>query len=89
MNQQRIQAYLNLIQSLLTCSEGEKIAILEANQELVDEGFVTKLLEIAENLRQQGDLDKANRLMNIAENLLKIPSKSPFLTTTEAAYLDF
>jgi CHAT domain-containing protein len=89
MNQQRIQAYLNLIQSLLTCPEGEEIPILEANQELVDEGFVTKLLEIAENLRQQGDLDKANRLMNIAENLLKIPSKSPFLTTTEAAYLDF
>ncbi|WP_155960359.1 hypothetical protein [Fischerella sp. PCC 9605] len=43
MNEQRQQAYLNLIQSLLNCPEGEESEILAANQDLIDAGFLRVL----------------------------------------------
>jgi CHAT domain-containing protein len=66
MNEQRQQAYLNLIRSLLNCHSGEKSEILAANQDLLDASLVQIMLEMASNLIQQGELDQANRLMNIA-----------------------
>lgn len=40
MNEQRIAAYLSLIQELLDCPGGEERQILNGHLELVDEGFV-------------------------------------------------
>ena len=40
MDEQRVQAYLSLIQELLECPSGEELQILEAHLELVDEGFM-------------------------------------------------
>jgi hypothetical protein len=40
MDEQRMQAYLSLIQELLECPSGEEPQILNRHQELVDEGFV-------------------------------------------------
>ncbi|WP_273247437.1 hypothetical protein [Limnospira indica] len=39
MDEQRVQAYLSLIQELLNCP-GEALQILNSHLELVDEGFV-------------------------------------------------
>ena len=39
MNEVRRQAYLNLIESLLTCPSEEEIPILQANLELIDDNF--------------------------------------------------
>ena len=47
MNETRRQAYLNLIDSLLTCPSGEEIEILQANLELIDDGFAQYLREWA------------------------------------------
>ncbi|MHC5823953.1 MAG: hypothetical protein ACYT04_50995 [Nostoc sp.] len=40
MNEQRLQAYYKLIESLLNCPNGEESEILAANTELLDGGFV-------------------------------------------------
>jgi hypothetical protein len=40
MDEQRVQAYLSLIQELLECPGGEELQILNGHLELVDEGFV-------------------------------------------------
>ncbi|WDD33398.1 tetratricopeptide repeat protein [Nostoc sp. UHCC 0926] len=90
MNEQRQQDYLSLIQSLLNCRSHDEVQeILAANQDLIDDpGSVQKMLEMASNLRKQGELDQANRLMNIAGQQLGISSKLSS-TAIEKEYLDF
>ena len=87
MNEQRTQAYLNLINQLLSCNDGDEPRILQENQELLDQGLVTELLKVADNLRLRSDLNNANRLMNIAGNLLQSYSSSSIKTETN--YLNF
>ncbi|MEG4805746.1 hypothetical protein QUB63_28925 [Microcoleus sp. ARI1-B5] len=43
MNEERRQAYLTLIQSLLTWDSDEQTAILQANLELLDDEFAQYL----------------------------------------------
>lgn len=40
MKEERRKAYLNLINALLNCSSGEEPQILNANQDLLDAGFI-------------------------------------------------
>jgi hypothetical protein len=41
MDEQRTQAYINLIEQLLTCTDDEELNnILQANQELIDPDFL-------------------------------------------------
>ncbi len=87
MNEQRTQAYLNLINQLLSCNNSDEPRILQENQELLDQGLVTELLKVADNLRLRSDLNNANRLMNIAGNLLQSYSSSSIKTETN--YLNF
>ena len=63
MNEQRLQAYQQLIQQLLSCPNGEEAAILAANTELLDVGFLQMVVEVAENFTQKGEENNANRLM--------------------------
>ncbi|MBD2489953.1 CHAT domain-containing protein [Aulosira sp. FACHB-615] len=69
MNEQRQQAYLNLIRSLLDSSSGEEPEILAANQELLDAGFVQTVEEVAQMCSQHGDEKTANRLQSLAMQL--------------------
>ena len=76
MNEQRQQAYFNLIQSLLNCrSHDEILEILVANQNLLDDSLVQKMLKRASYLLKQSELDLANRLMNIAGQQLGVYTK--------------
>jgi CHAT domain-containing protein len=68
MNEQRQQAYLNLIQVLLS-SPDVKVEILAANQDLLDAGFLKAVRNLAEIFLQQGDENTANWLRNL-ENLV-------------------
>ncbi|MBD2604080.1 CHAT domain-containing protein [Scytonema hofmannii FACHB-248] len=77
MNEQRLQAYLNLINQLLSCASGEEVQILNANQDLVDAGLVQKMLEVANDLRMQGNLEAANSLMNVAGRLMRVYDNTP------------
>ncbi|GCL52756.1 TPR repeat precursor [Microcystis aeruginosa NIES-3806] len=87
MNEQRTQTYLNLINQLLSCNDGDETRILQENRELLDQGLVTELLKVADNLKIQSDLNNANRLMNIAGNLLQSYSSSSI--NTETNYFNF
>ena len=65
-------AYLNLINQLLTCPSGEEQEILNTHPELLDDGLVAAMLEKADNLREQGELNKANWLKDFAGLLGKV-----------------
>ena len=54
MDEARLQAYLNLIQQLLTCASGEEVNnILQAHQELVDREFLQEMERCADWLEEQ------------------------------------
>ena len=69
MEETRAQAYLQLIQTLLNCPNGEEPQILQANLELVDSGFLQLCEVVAENLAEEGEENYANFLRNLASQL--------------------
>ncbi|MDZ8264664.1 MAG: tetratricopeptide repeat protein, partial [Nostoc sp. ChiQUE01b] len=70
MNEQRQQAYLNLIQRLLNCRTNDEFQeTLAANQELVDIGFLQAIEAEAQRFSQQGDEKTANWLQGLAMQL--------------------
>ena len=66
MDEQRVQAYLSLIQELLECPSGEEPQILNRHLELVDEGFVPVCELVAAQLQQAGQENQAQFLWNVA-----------------------
>ena len=77
-------AYQEIIAQLLNCASNEEARqILDANRDWVDAGLNQTMLEVAEDLRIQGDLDKSNFLMNIVEELMGVHGN------TSDAQLDF
>jgi len=87
MKTQRVEAYLELIQRLLDCPKGQELALLQANETLIDEGLVQVMDEVAAQLNAQGDGATATFLQDWAEelrNVLKPPaSKTVPLPETE------
>jgi CHAT domain-containing protein/predicted LPLAT superfamily acyltransferase len=70
--------YQGIIAQLLNCASNEEAwQILDANRDWVDAGLQQTMLEVAEDLRIQGDLDKANFLMNLTGQLMGIYSNPP------------
>ncbi|WP_230967846.1 tetratricopeptide repeat protein [Nostoc sp. WHI] len=70
MNEQRQQAYLNLIQRVLNCPTNDEFQeTLAANQELVDIGFLQAIEAEAQRFSQQGDETRANWLQSLAMQL--------------------
>jgi hypothetical protein len=72
MNEQRLQAYYQLIESLLNCTDGKEPEILAANQELLDAGFVQAVEEVAQMCSQRGDENTANWLQSLAMQLREV-----------------
>src|SRR4028119_1120426 len=69
MDETRAQAYLQLIETLLNCPNGEKQQILQANLELVDSGFLQFCEVVAENRAEEGQENQANYLRNLASQI--------------------
>ncbi len=69
MEEQRLQAYYQLIESLLNCPDGEEPEILAANTELLDADFLEVLAAVADHFAQQGEENTANWLRNFATSL--------------------
>jgi len=87
----RTQAYLNLIQELLPYSSlvdysSQVNQILNANQELIDKGFVDEMRGVAGWLTQQGHKKEAEFLKDIANQLAKFISDA---APTHQDYLNF
>jgi len=89
MNEQRREAYLNLIQSLLSCPSGEEPKILTANQELLDPGFLEMVEAETRMLSQEGDENTANWLKGLANYLkeaLNLDTEAQNLENAITAY---
>ena len=100
MNEQRLQAYQQLIQQLLSCpSQEEAEIILAANAELLDAGFLQVVVGVAGMFTQEGQENTANWLLALASQLsegLGIPldgnTPEPETTVNESdidTYLQF
>ena len=59
MNEQRTQAYLNLINQLLSCNEGDEPQILQENQRLLDRGLIEIMIAVAQQYREAGRENEA------------------------------
>ena len=68
MDEQRFDAYLELIQALLECPSGEEDDILNAHRELVDADFVQVVEALAENMAAEGN-SNAGWWQNLAAHL--------------------
>lgn len=68
MDTQRKEAYLALINTLLT-SAGEELKILAASQDLIDDDFVRTLEKVAVALADEGNQDTADWLRSLASEL--------------------
>ncbi|WP_414582013.1 CHAT domain-containing protein [Scytonema sp. PCC 10023] len=77
MNEQRQQAYLDLIERLLNCPSGEEPEILEANQDLLDADFLLMLEAMAEYESQEGNENTASWLRNLANQLREALNLTP------------
>ena len=82
MDEQRLQAYVNLINQLLNCSRGEEVQIIETNRELVDAYLSHIMAQVAEQLA-------ANCHQNSADFLLSLRSKLFYANPSFQDYLQF
>ncbi len=64
--QSRADSYLKLIQTLLGCSKGDEVAILNQHPDLVDEGLVYTMNQVAAQLAAKGSQDIAIYLKHLA-----------------------
>ncbi|MEB3177887.1 MAG: CHAT domain-containing protein [Nostocaceae cyanobacterium] len=69
MDENRRQAYLNLINQLLNCSSGEEAEILNVNSDFIDAGLVQIMEQVADYLANHGDENNATWLRNLAYQL--------------------
>jgi len=72
MNEQRTQAYLNLINQLLSCNNGDEPRILQENRELLDEGLIEVMVAVAQQYGDAGRENEAQWLLNMAQQLTGI-----------------
>jgi hypothetical protein len=70
MDEARLQAYVNLIEQLLACTDGEELnKILQANQELIDHQFLQVMENYGTGLEEQGNNNPVAWLRNMAQQL--------------------
>ena len=69
MNEERLLAYLSLIQELLDCPSGEENQILNQNLALLDGTFVQLCEQMAEQLQSDGQENNAGFLRNLAQEV--------------------
>ncbi|MFB2891681.1 CHAT domain-containing protein [Aerosakkonemataceae cyanobacterium BLCC-F50] len=72
MDEQRQEDYLNLINTLLGCTNDEEInRVLDANQNLINPGLVQMMGQVREVLAERGDESAANFLIHLTHQLSK------------------
>jgi CHAT domain-containing protein len=66
MDEQRMAAYLELIEELLNCPDGQEEALLQENAALVDRGLIAVMGVVAQQMEEAGN-DNAEWLQQFAE----------------------
>lgn len=69
MDENRLKAYVKLIQELLNCSSGEEVNLLRNNQDLVDLEFIEVMEQAAEKAEEEGEDNAATFLRDLAAQL--------------------
>jgi hypothetical protein len=72
MEENRAQAYLELIHTLLNCPNGEEPQILQDNIELLDVEFLENCEKVAEKMAQQGGENGASFLRSLISQLSQL-----------------
>ncbi|TAF69442.1 MAG: hypothetical protein EAZ59_08585, partial [Oscillatoriales cyanobacterium] len=84
MDENRAQAYLQLIKALLTCPSGEEPEILNTHLYLVDVFLIDAITEVSMGLNNQDHQDYLTRLQNVINPLV-----INFLQPNLKSYIDF
>lgn len=71
MNEQRSQAYIELVQKLLNCSDGEENQVLQQFPELLDKGLVQFMEQAIAVLQQQKRFQEAAKLENLVRQIVR------------------
>jgi hypothetical protein len=72
LSNKRSESYLQLIQTLLDCSKGDEMTILNQNPGLMDETLVYMMNQVAAQLAAKGDQDAAIYLKHLAADVNQI-----------------
>jgi CHAT domain-containing protein len=76
MDEQRVQAYVELIGKLLECPGGQEGEILQQHEELVDRELLMVMVAMSQHLQENGQQDAAAFLGNLREQLEKVLGES-------------
>jgi hypothetical protein len=68
----RAQSYLQLIQTILGCVKGDEVAILSQHPDLVDQGLVYTMNQVAAQLAAKGSQDTAIYLKHLAAEVNRV-----------------
>lgn len=79
MNPERQEAYLDLIERVLSCPKGQAPEVLSSCSDLIDAGFVQMLIEVSASMAGAGNEDTADFLVQLARSLGKSLGLSPDL----------
>jgi hypothetical protein len=71
MSDNRQERYFNLIDQLLKCPNGQEPKILDSQPDLLDEGLVKTLMQVATMMAHQDNQEAAKFLIFIARQLSK------------------
>ncbi len=66
---EKSQAYLKLIQSLLDCPSGSEVDILAANEQLIDASLVKMMKQVATQMATRDEAEAAGFLSNLATEI--------------------
>ncbi|WP_414624713.1 hypothetical protein [Calothrix sp. CCY 0018] len=66
---EKSQAYLKLIQSLLDCPSGSEVDILAANEQLIDASLVKMMKQVAAQMATRDEAEAARFLSNLAAEI--------------------
>jgi hypothetical protein len=81
MTQTRQQQYYNLIDELIRCPNGQEPEVLNAKMDLIDEGLVQTMIQVATMMTHENNPDGAKFLFHVARELAKqlglYPETSP------------
>jgi hypothetical protein len=79
MNPERQEAYLDLIERVLSCPNGQEPEVLSSCSDLIDAGFVQMLIQVSASMARAGNDDTAEFLVQLARSLGKSLGLSPDL----------
>jgi cytochrome c-type biogenesis protein CcmH/NrfF len=71
MSDNRQERYFNLIDQLLKCPSGQEPEILDSQPDLLDEGLVKTLMQVATMMAHQDNQKAAKFLIFVARQLSK------------------